>query len=105
MNKKHKVLLVILIGAIVAGSFYWFEYNPRQIRKGCANKNMEILVAQLHFVQVMENFLNCALVYFLRNSSGNQDAVKAEDKRVLFELLLWNQIYFRHDKNNRKTKL
>ena len=43
MNKKHKVLLVILIGAIVAGSFYWFEYNPRQIRKGCANKNMEIL--------------------------------------------------------------
>ena len=36
---KEKIILILIILAILGGVFYWYEWRPTQIRKGCAQWN------------------------------------------------------------------
>ena len=52
-NCTCHALIVILILVLAGGAFYWFEYRPAEIRKGCVEETAAIaqqLFAQKHML-------------------------------------------------------
>ena len=33
---KFKIILILILVAILGGTFYWFQWRPTQIRKECS---------------------------------------------------------------------
>lgn len=63
MKKAYIILFIILVLALVGGSFYWYEYRPSQIRKECTEKvyNMEIFRGRPYVVTTQTRTYNQCL--------------------------------------------